>query len=111
MLDFVCTRIARLPGGADRLGQPLHGWKRQRPCAIVLDNASIHHGQVFKSRCEELAAIGVHLFYLPPRSPELNHIERLWRSMKYEDMPVHAYTTPRNCTLPSTGRWHGEQLR
>ncbi|MCC3773324.1 transposase [Streptomyces sp. UNOB3_S3] len=93
VLDFVCTRIARLPGGAEQLAGPPPGWQRHRPCTVVLDNASIHHGKVFKGRRTELAAIGVHLFYLPPRTPELNCIERLWRSVKYQDMPVRAYTT------------------
>ncbi|WP_372405419.1 IS630 family transposase [Streptomyces luteireticuli] len=93
VLDFVCNHIARLPGGADRLSTSPVGFKRSRPCTIVLDNASIHHADAFKGRREELAAIGVHLFYLPPRSPELNRIERIWRSVKYQDMPVRAYTT------------------
>ncbi|WP_424888899.1 transposase [Streptomyces sp. XH2] len=93
VLDFVCNHIARLPGGADRLSTSPAGFKRSRPCTIVLDNASIHHADAFKGRREELAAIGVHLFYLPSRSPELNRIERIWRSVKYQDMPVRAYTT------------------
>ncbi|WKK24069.1 IS630 family transposase [Streptomyces olivoreticuli] len=93
VLDFVCAQIARLPGGADRLAQPPPDWKRRRPCIIVLDNASIHRGEVFMGRRQELAAIGVRLFYLPPRSPELNRIEPVWRSVKYQDMPVRAYTT------------------
>ncbi|MFI6931757.1 hypothetical protein [Streptomyces sp. NPDC050287] len=33
------------------------------------------------------------MFYLPPRSPELNDIERIWRSAKYEDDPVRSHTT------------------
>ncbi|MFI0976391.1 hypothetical protein ACH4SP_05115 [Streptomyces sp. NPDC021093] len=40
-LDFVCTHIARLPGGADRLSEPPPGFKRPRPCTIVLDNAHL----------------------------------------------------------------------
>ncbi|MFF4219373.1 transposase [Streptomyces nondiastaticus] len=93
VLDFVCNHIARLPGGADRLSTSPAGFKRSRPCTIVLDNASIHPADAFKGRREELAAIGVHLFCLPSRSPELNRIERIWRSVKYQDMPVRAYTT------------------
>ncbi|MFJ9855067.1 transposase [Streptomyces sp. NPDC101150] len=58
-----------------------------------MDNAQIHHAKVFKGRRDELVAVGVHLFFLPSRSPELNRIERLWRSVKYGDMPVRAYTT------------------
>ncbi|WP_407700687.1 transposase [Streptomyces endophyticus] len=93
VLDFICTDITRLPGGADRLADPPPGWKRHRPCTIVLDNAQIHRAKLVTERREDLAAIGVHLFYLPPRSPELNHIECVWRSVKYEDMPVRAYTS------------------
>ncbi|MEU3305380.1 transposase [Streptomyces sp. NPDC006678] len=33
----------------------------------------------------------VSLFYLPPYSPELNRIKRMWRSVKYEDIPIRAY--------------------
>ncbi|QRX89465.1 MULTISPECIES: transposase [Streptomyces] len=93
VLDFVCTHIARLPKGTDSLTDPPPGWRRVRPCTIVMDNAQIHHARLFKGRREELEAIGVHLFYLPPRSPELNLIERIWRSVKYQDMPVRAYTS------------------
>ena len=35
--------------------------------------------------------IGVELFYLPPRSPELNDIERVWRSAKYKGYPHRAH--------------------
>ncbi|WP_372412047.1 transposase [Streptomyces luteireticuli] len=80
VLDFVCRRIARMPDGADQLAGPPSTWRRHRPCTVVMDNAQIHHARLFKGRREELEAIGVHLFYLPPRSPELNHIERVWRS-------------------------------
>jgi transposase len=93
LLEFVCTRLAGLPGGAGALGEPPAGWKRHRPCTVVLDNASAHVARVFKGRREDLASIGVELFYLPPRSPELNDIERVWRSAKYEDYPERAHTT------------------
>lgn len=35
--------------------------------------------------------IGVELFCLPPRSPELNDIERVWRSAKYKGCPHRAH--------------------
>jgi transposase len=38
-----------------------------------------------------LEGLGITLFYLPPYSPELNKIERVWRSVKYEDIPIRAY--------------------
>ncbi|MEU0521375.1 transposase [Streptosporangium sp. NPDC006007] len=56
-------------------------------------NLPAHVARVFKGRREEPAAIGVELFYLPPRSPELNDIERVWRSAKYEDYPGRVHTT------------------
>jgi hypothetical protein len=93
LLEFVCARIARLPGGAATLAFPPPGWQRVRPCVIVLDNASAHVAHAFKDHRGELAGLGVELFYLPPYSPQLNRIERLWRSVKYEDMSIRAYTT------------------
>ncbi|MDQ0847554.1 hypothetical protein QFZ68_007317 [Streptomyces sp. V1I6] len=33
------------------------------------------------------------LFYLPPRSPELNDIERVWRAAKYGDYPQRTQTS------------------
>ncbi|WP_353963018.1 transposase [Streptomyces sp. NBC_00365] len=69
------------------------GITRVRPCTVVLDNASAHVARVFKRRREELAAIGVELFHLPPRSSEPNNIERVGRSAKYEDCPAYVHTT------------------
>ncbi|WP_455433167.1 transposase [Streptomyces roseolilacinus] len=37
--------------------------------------------------------MGVELFYLPPHSPDLDGIERVWRSVKYEDHPLRVHTT------------------
>ncbi|MFI6198594.1 transposase [Streptomyces phaeochromogenes] len=33
------------------------------------------------------------MFYLPPRSPELNDIELVWRQAKYQDYPQRAQTS------------------
>ncbi|MFE9882561.1 transposase [Streptomyces sp. NPDC005784] len=100
LLDFVCKRLAGLPGGArvldlaaDGTGTPMPLWCRSKPCTVVLDNASAHVAKAFKGRRDQLARIGVELFYLPPRSPELNDIERVWRSAKYEDYPQRAHTS------------------
>jgi len=87
LLEFVCTRLAGLSQGAAGLAVPPAGWRRVRPCTVVLDNASAHVAHAFKDHRSELQAVGVELFYLPPRSPELNRIERIWRSAKYEDYP------------------------
>ncbi|WP_407918341.1 transposase [Kitasatospora sp. NE20-6] len=44
-----------------------------------------------KAARPQLEAHGLTLYYLPPYSPELNWIERVWRSVKYEDIPIRAY--------------------
>ncbi|MEU7894274.1 hypothetical protein AB0B45_15610 [Nonomuraea sp. NPDC049152] len=82
LLEFVCSRVAGLPGGAgalslaaDGVGAALPVWRRPRPCTVVLDNAYAHVDKAFKGRRDQLAKIGVELFHLPPRSPELNDIE------------------------------------
>ncbi|MBG0815006.1 hypothetical protein HS045_12525 [Planomonospora sp. ID82291] len=49
--------------------------------------------KAFRGRREQLAEIGVGLLSLPPRSPELNDIERVWHAAKYEDYPRCAQTT------------------
>lgn len=69
VLDIVCTRIARLPGGAERLGRLSLDGKRPRPCTSVPDNASIQQADAFKGWWEELGAIGVHRFCLRPGRP------------------------------------------
>ncbi len=99
LLEFLCSKLAGLPGGAASLDLAADGigalpvWRRPRPCTVVLDNASAHVAKAFKGRRDQLARIGVELFYLPPRSPELNAIERVWRSAKYEDYPDRAHTS------------------
>jgi transposase len=49
---------------------------------IVLDNAKIHRSKKFKKRCEYWEEKGLFFVYLPPYSPHLNIIERLWLELK-----------------------------
>ncbi|MFF4741220.1 transposase [Streptomyces sp. NPDC001262] len=101
LLEFVCLRPAGLGGGAAVLDLAADGlgidvipvWERRRPCTIVLDNASAHAATAFKGRRQQLAKIGVELFYLPPYSPELNDIELVWRQAKYQDYPHRTQTS------------------
>lgn len=53
------------------------------PTVLVLDNASIHKAHVVRDCQAEWAAKGLTLFFLPPYSPELNHIELLWHRCKH----------------------------
>ena len=49
------------------------------PITLILDNAKYQRCR----RVQELAAsLGIELLYLPPYSPNLNLIERLWRFVK-----------------------------
>lgn len=51
----------------------------RKPIVIVLDNVRYQHCQVVK---EAAASLGIRLLFLPPYSPNLNIIERLWRFAK-----------------------------
>lgn len=62
------------------------------PVSIVLDNARYQHCQAVKDKAAEL---GISLIFLPPYSPNLNIIERLWKyarrhvlAGKYFDSPA-----------------------
>lgn len=52
------------------------------PTVVVLDNAKIHKSKAFKKRCEYWEKKGLFFVYLPPYSPHLNIIERLWLELK-----------------------------
>lgn len=49
-----------------------------KPIHLILDGAGYHRSKAVKSKAEEL---GIKLHYLPPYSPNLNPIERLWKVM------------------------------
>ena len=62
------------------------------PVSIVFDNARYQHCQAVKDKAAEL---GINLIFLPPYSPNLNIIEKLWKytrchvlAGKYFDSPV-----------------------
>jgi transposase len=55
--------------------------KPEVPITIVLDNARY---QRCKLVMEKAAELGIELLFLPPYSPNLNLIERLWKFVKKE---------------------------
>ena len=62
-----------------------------KPIAIVLDNA--RYQRCFK--VETIAkSLGMHLLFLPPYSPNLNIIERLWKFTKKEILYAKYYQNP-----------------
>jgi hypothetical protein len=90
VLDFLWRAVAGLPAPPDQLPA---GYRRPRPCIVVLDNASAHTSTAVTAVRPLLAAAGVTLYYLPPYSPELNRIEEVWRQIKYQELPVRSYRT------------------
>lgn len=62
-----------------------------KPCVVVLDNAPWHTSRSIRERLDDWAAQGIVLHYLPTYSPELNLIERLWRKIKYDWLPLSGY--------------------
>ena len=61
-----------------------------RPITIVLDNARYQrNAYVFA----EAATLGIQLLFLPPYSPNLNLIERLWKFTKAECLNSRYYET------------------
>ena len=57
-----------------------------KPLTIILDNASVHKAKAIQPLLKVLERQGLKLYFLPPYSPELNRIEKLWHKMKYEWM-------------------------
>jgi transposase len=57
-------------------------FKIQKQTVIILDNAGIHTAYKIKERLKYWQRKGLYIFYLPPYSPHLNIIERLWKELK-----------------------------
>jgi len=62
-----------------------------KPIAIILDNARYQHCFVVKVIA---ASLGIHLLFLPPYSPNLNIIERLWKFTKKKILYAKYYSKP-----------------
>lgn len=63
---------------------------------VVLDNAPVHHSDAFQARIDGWAEKGVHLYFLPPYSPELNLIEIVWRQIKHHWLPLRAFRSKKD---------------
>jgi transposase len=57
-------------------------FKIQKQTVIILDNARVHSAKKVKERFVFWQKRGLYIFYLPPYSPHLNIIERLWKELK-----------------------------
>ena len=54
----------------------------QKPAVVVLDGARIHTAKKIRERLAVWQQRGLYVYYLPPYSPHLNIIERLWKELK-----------------------------
>jgi len=63
------------------------------PTIVVLDNGSIHRSKETRAVLPALRRRGIHLYFLPPYSPELNEIEPAFGAVKHRGMPERRYAT------------------
>jgi transposase len=75
------TVINRGSIGAAQVCELLREIRRRcrKPVTVILDNASYHRAHVVRELADALA---IELLYLPPYSPNLNLIERVWKLVK-----------------------------
>jgi transposase len=64
---------------------------KDMPVSIVLDNARYQHCKAVETFAE---SIGITLLFLPPYSPNLNIIERLWKFTKKQILHAKYYDAP-----------------
>ena len=64
---------------------------KEKPIAIVMDNARYQHCQLVLDKAEEL---NIEILFLPPYSPNLNIIERLWKFTKKKVLYGKFYQSP-----------------
>lgn len=70
--------------------------KITKQTVVVLDNARVHTAHKIKERLEVWQKRGLHIFYLPPYSPHLNIIERLWKELKARWVAPTDYVSSEN---------------
>jgi len=80
-------------------------FKITKSTVVVLDNAQIHKAKKLRDMLTIWQNRGLFIFYLPPYSPHLNIIERLWKEVKegwikpqdYSSADTLFYTVNRIC--------------
>lgn len=69
----------------------LFSWTIKKHTVIVLDNAKVHRCHKIKMMQKVWAKRKLFIFFLPPYSPQLNIIERLWKEIKARWISVKDY--------------------
>jgi transposase len=64
---------------------------KNKDVVVVMDNASCHKSKLTKSYIASQKKL--HVFYLPPRSPEFNPDEKVWNYLKNEELKSHQAKT------------------
>ena len=79
---------------------------------LVLDNASVHTCRKIEEQLSIWNERGLYLYFLPPHSPELNNIERLWDDLKHRELPLDAWKSFRSLVdnLTNTFKSMGEAI-
>lgn len=100
------TVINRGTIGAEQVCQLLRAIKRRcrKPVTIVLDNASYQRTRKVRELAETL---DIELLFLPPYSPNLNLIERVWKLVK--QLALNARTLARLRRLRRSGHHHRQR--
>jgi hypothetical protein len=70
------------------------------PAVVVLDNAGYHTSHAVRAHWQRLAD-RLHPFFLPAYAPQLNLLERLWRSLKAK-LTCHRWWNDRDHLMPAT---------
>ena len=74
----------------DFLGEMLSHHKL-RHLVVVMDQAPCHRSKKVQAFVESQKRL--HVFYLPPRSPEFNPDEKVWSHLKHHELKSHAAKT------------------
>ena len=86
-LNYRTNRLSYRVGGGKNAGEflgflaQLACEYRDRHCVLVLDNASYHTAATVRQFLAE-SDTQLQVVWLPPYSPELNDIERIWKYVK-----------------------------
>ena len=64
--------------------------RRNQETWVVLDNASPHTSRRFRAQEDDWNEQGLRFYFLPPRRPQPNWVERLWARIRYQWLPLDA---------------------
>ena len=94
-IDFVTKQFVKITNDSYinavsvcELLQEIASLKLLVPITLVLDNAKYQKCKIVQELAENL---NIELLYLPPYSPNLNLIERLWKFVKKKCLYSHYY--------------------